>query len=268
MQYLILTCWLCLIWVPGTMAQGAIVHGSSALKLTEFRILETPVEFREAPKPDDDEVVRLFKHYFNPGSFNTYRTFFLPGDWGGFTQADYDAWQARLHANTLHLERVIRLEDPAGNKFLILQYWYENPQHVIPSQAIFKRINHEWKHISNVNDKLAPVLKQIALLDNSILEGLSTSTETLDLSGGPAARLQSVEKFDRADLFERIRPVLATYPLRPEDMSLARTLFLEKAEVEMARFIAQTCTVDLYDLMHRLNTGLGFTLYKFANTTK
>ncbi len=239
MQYLILTCWLCLIWVPGTMAQGAIVHGSSALKLTEFRILETPVEFREAPKPDDDEVVRLFKHYFNPGSFNTYRTFFLPGDWGGFTQADYDAWQARLHANTLHLERVIRLEDPAGNKFLILQYWYENPQHVIPSQAIFKRINHEWKHISNVNDKLAP-----------------------------AARLQSVEKFDRADLFERIRPVLATYPLRPEDMSLARTLFLEKAEVEMARFIAQTCTVDLYDLMHRLNTGLGFTLYKFANTTK
>ncbi len=268
MRYVVLTVLICLCVDVSFMAQGTIVKGNVTLTLSEFQPLDKPVEFREALKPDDDQAVQLFKRYFNPGSLEAYRTFFLPGDWGGFTQADYDAWQARLQANTMHLERIIRLEDPARNNFLILQYRYENAQYVIPSQAIFKRINREWKHISNANDKPAPVLKQIALLDDTVLSRLSASSETLHLSGGEVARLQSVEKFDRADLFERIRPVLATYPLRPEDMSLARTLFLEKAEVEMARFIAQTSTVDTYDLMDQLNTALGFTLYKFVNTTK
>ena len=60
--------------------------------------------------PTDSEYEKLFKSYFNPISFENYKSFFLPADWGGFSAQEFTEWQSRIRKDKLYLHHALKVE--------------------------------------------------------------------------------------------------------------------------------------------------------------
>ncbi|MBK9106715.1 MAG: hypothetical protein IPL92_19680 [Saprospiraceae bacterium] len=226
------------------------------------------ISYLDPPRPEEDIAVKLYKSYFNPESFSKYRDFFLPSDWGGFTESDFNTWQTYLHENAMTLEKTLYLTDEQGQDFIICHYTVETKEYVLPGAAIFKKVNQGWKHISFMNDPLAMDLKEIGLLQTSLIEAIPEDGKTRSLRSMKSNSAEPIEKFDRKKLFAGVKNVLLSRGVSASDLELSEKLFLEKAEVEMVQYIGQNYQIDSYDLMEELNTTIGFTLFKFVRTLK
>ncbi len=249
--------------------QGYIQTDAHQMAIIDIQPDGKDVSYLDPVRTDDPLEIRLFKQYFNPGSFNAYRNFFLAEDWGGFAESDFTAWQSYLRKNKVKLDKTMRVQEENNQEFIVCHYTVESEFYIMPSTAIFKKTGQGWKHISFMNDPEAMDLKQIGLLQTEAITSLR--------EGGGTARLanlerkytiEPVEKFDRAKLFGTIAGVLEEKEVSASDMSLARDLFVERAEIEMVKYIAGSYEIDVYDLMDELNTAMGFKLFKFVRTVK
>jgi len=252
-----------------TLSQTVIESNGYRFTLEEINSGLQHIDFTVPVQSNDDPLVKLYKQYFNPASFSVYRSFFLPGDWGGFTQADFDSWQSHIHNNQMILDKTMLLRDHFGNAYAICQYRLSTREYEIPGTAIFKKINREWKHISFMNDEQASDLKKIGLLEDDYLKQLQVDGSSIQMR--EAASVESkkaIEKFDRDQLFISVRGYLSDLGVSTADLEIAEYFFTRKAEVEMVKYIAEAYHLDPYDMMKELNTLLGFTLYKYVQTAK
>jgi hypothetical protein len=250
-------------------AQRTFQFNDYQIELVQYELLARVVDFREPVDPAQSELVQLFKQYFNPASFDQYRSFFLPQDWPGSTAADFSKWQAHLQQNQMWLEAILRVKDPHGNAFVIFQYTFESDEYVLPNSAVFKSVNGKWKHISLVNDLMATPLKQIGSLETGYLSALPREKFTIrvDDVAGQHAR-GSREKFNRSILFEKVQHVCQSKSMAAPDIQHARDLFIGKNEMDMVFYLADQYDMDVYALMETLNSELGFPLFRYIQTSK
>jgi hypothetical protein len=260
-------CWICL--QATAVGQRTIEVDGYQFEIDQLKTGLQNISLESSVLPGDDPVVKLYKQYFNPPSFAAYRSFFLAADWGGFTESDFNAWQSRVHNNQMILDKTMQLHDQFGNKYAICQYRMITKENEIPGNAIFKKINQDWKHISFMNDQQADGLKAIGLLDDEYLLLLPEDGSSRKLANAPASVSKApIEKFNRNEIFQSVRKILAAKGVSSNDMTIADNLFAGKAEVEMAKYIAVQYKLDVYDLMEELNGALGFTMFKFVRTAK
>ena len=267
MKKLFLLCGVWLFFSITVFAQRTIQVDQFQMVIDQVTSITLPVQLTDPVHPQDDEPIRLFKKYFNTSSLAAFRSFFTEADWGGFSQAKFNEWQQYIRNNPYTLEKTIQLHDQFGNAYIILQYQVNTPHYVIPGTAIFKRINQQWKHISFINDPQAEGLHTIGMLTHAYLQNMADR--------GPSRSVQSItsndicsvsEKFDRKHLFTTCRQLLEQRSVSEEDISLAETLFLEKAEVDMVKYIGSEYSIDPYELMRVLNQQFGFELFVFSDS--
>lgn len=257
------------IWIcTSATGQRNIKTDHAILSIHELMATDQKISYLDPPLPEESLPVRLYKSYFNPGSFTSYREFFLSKDWGGFTENDFNAWQSYLNENKMTLNKTIQLQDDHGGNYIICHYTVETKEYVLPGTAIFKKVNQAWKHISFMNDSLAMDLKQIGLLKYSAIEEMPEDARPRALRSMMSNTEEPVEKFDRMKLFSDVQGILHSKEVSASDIALAEKLFLEKAEVEMVQYIGQAYQIDPYDLMEELNTAIGFRFFKFVRTLK
>lgn len=259
------------------MSQYLIVSGQGYIQTDahQMAIMDMQTEIKKSlsyldpPTPDDPLAIRLYKQYFNPVSFEAYRNFFLGKDWGGFSESDFNAWQTYLRNNLVTLEKTMKIVEDNGQEYIVCHYTVETNEYKFPSIAIFKKVGQSWKHISFKNDPQAYDLKHIGLLKTESITSLRDNGSAKKLSSLQQNNmLEPIEKFDRSILFGKIREALQLKEVSDADLNLSEQLFVEKAEVEMVKYLARSYALDTYDLMEELNTAMGFNLFKFARTVK
>ncbi|MBP6679712.1 MAG: hypothetical protein KA166_00880 [Saprospiraceae bacterium] len=252
-----------------SVAQLIFASENNQIEVLEQISFSKGVLYNEVVRGSDHPFVVLFKSYFNPASFETYKLFFLSSDWMGSSEEEFKTWQGHLKKNSLWLENILHVRDHQSLEFVIFQYTMETGEYILPSAAIFKKVNQSWKHISNVNDQQTPFLKSIGLLKPSYLTSMSTDPFLIERSRvSQSNERTAVEKFDRKKLFDSAKEVFSSIQVSPSDMAYAEDLFLKKAENEMVNYIAESYAVDPFDLMEKLNQAFGFSLFKFINTLK
>ena len=263
-QYLILL--LALQVCFSLEAQRIIQATSGQFTILQLHVVPGHVSCFDPVSSKDSPEIQLFKKYFNAGSFEAYRNYFLSADWGGFKEPEFVAWQTYLRTNTMKLEKTVHLRDQSGKEYVICQYTVDTDQYRLPGTAIFKKVNQAWKHISFMNDEEADDLKQIGLLQTSYIEALPGDGLPKPLQNMVSNIDLPAEKFNRSTLFQKIKLSLEAKGVSASDLHIAESLFNEKAEVEMVQFISRDYKLDSYDLMEELNGIIGFTMFKFART--
>ena len=249
--------------------QTEIRWENHAIQLQQCQLLKEPVKYDQPVQNEDAEYVKLFKQYFNPGSLTAFREYYLPVDWIGSTQKEYDEWQSYLKANPIYLESVIRvLKDQ--DQFLILQYTVQNEYYTIYQSSEFKRIGPYWKHTHMDNDELAPLLSRIGSLSPQyVLEQISNrkSDSDLDLMVMQHARTH-VEKFDREEIFEAMLPVFKNKSMSEADIKAVRQYFIEHRDNDMITYISNRYRWPETELADMMNTVCGFELFNYASAAR
>ena len=230
----------------------------------------TPIIHDDPVATSDDEIVKVFKAYFNPASFESYKAMFLPQDWGGFSQEEYEAWQAKLRTQKLYLFQVIHLRDETSHEFLVFQYNMETPDYSIPQSAKFKKVNGAWKHIHVRNDALFGSLNEIGQIKTSILQStLLDAKSVLRLNQITEAQKSThIEKFNRDAVFETIRTLLVQKGVASSDIETAKTHFTTKDNQAFVEFITMKYDLDDIDFMEEVNTLTGVRLFNFTRAQK
>lgn len=265
--YIILT--LCLGCCQIPAAQRFFQSGDEVVELLEFVSFPEGLSYRDPVGADDPESVKLFKNYFNPVSLEAYLSYFLPQERPAATIEKFNKWQDHLKGNKMWLETILHVKTPDNNEFIIYQYTFESKEYILPNSAVFKKINNTWKHISLVNDRLAPFLKDIGALNTSFLTGLPRDQFHVNtISVLQTHKRSSTEKFDREMLFGKSKMYWEMKSVPESTLIYAKELFLKGEEVEMVNYIAESYQLDAYTLMGDLNALFGFPMFKFISPGK
>ena len=238
-------------------------HSVTLLDLKAFP--EHPVQ-DAIIQPSDTEYEKLFKTYFHPLSFERFKSFFLPGDWGGFTVEEFNAWQSRINKDKLHLIYAMHIQANDGREFIICQYTMESTAYSIPESVKFKKVQGEWKHIHVRNDDNFRLLHQIGNLRLDYLEQTVKLNKTnLQVDQVPDQyKMMTVEKFDRQAIFKEIESILTEYGLSGLDMDTARNYFLQKDDQAFVEWVTAISGKHDLDFMQRVNDKVGIKLFNFT----
>jgi hypothetical protein len=93
----------------------------------------------------------LFEKYFHPASYAEYKSLFLPSDWYGLSEADFNSWQSYLHAHEMQIESVITYED-GGSTYSCIQYYIMAEGVYDRASFLAKKINNFWYPTSEQED--------------------------------------------------------------------------------------------------------------------
>jgi hypothetical protein len=214
----------------------------------------------------DDERVKLFKQYFNPGSYENYSTFFLPGDWGNVSLEEYQQWQSTISTKKLLLQNVYHLRDAHGAEYLVFQYAMEGPAYTLYQSSEFKLTPSGWKHTNLQKDEVSDCLMKVGVLEiNYVQESIKNEQLEMDIRTVPSEHIRTYkEKFDREKIFVQIEKLLTEKGVSKEDRELARTYFLLRDD---QAFIESVCIgYGLHDtqLMDAVNQAVGMQIYNFS----
>jgi hypothetical protein len=249
--------------------QSEIQWEGSHFLLEQCYPVSKPVKYDEAIQNTDADYLKLFKQYFNPGSITSFRNHYLPSDWIGATQQEYDDWQSYLKANPVYLENVIQVKKD-NDHFLILQYAVENQFYTIYQSSEFKRIGQSWKHTNMAKDEIAPLLSKLGTVSPQYLsEQISTRKSGIDLDMLATQHARThLEKFDRAKIFEMLIPLFKTKSMLDADILVARQFFIEYQDNEMISFVSGRYRWPETELADMMNTACGFELFNYASAAR
>lgn len=245
------------------VAQKSFTYQSEKLEVLGQLHLAAGVQHDLPVSTNDHAWVQVFKKYFNPGSFESFRSFFDSKDWPDITSEQFDAWQQTLHSDKLYLQHVLHLKDKRGQQFLVFLYVMENAQYSIYQSKAMKYLRGQWMHRGLDEETMTLLLEQIGSMDPAFLQQ-QNETEILRVEDVPGQSLRSYrEKFDRSGLFSSIQPVLEVKGISAEDIQYARNLFLEGNDKGMMEYLIQISSIEDTVLMKAVNDACGFTLYNF-----
>lgn len=249
-------------------AQLKFIDQSESVTIVSHQRFQPPLPFDTPVDASDNPQVILFKTYFNPVSFAQYKSFFLDSDWGGFTEADFNSWQDRIHHEKLFLQQILDVRLSDGRPFYIFQYAMETPQHTILHSMVLKWTSAGWKHINLDRDHYVEILKKVGsidadVLDHMISEGLTQKA----IKDVPATSIrQPIEKFNRQVLSSRIQTTLLPLGIKQEDIVRAQSMFLDKRDHDLVYEMAGLYKLDPILLMEKLNEAFGFTLFQYSRS--
>jgi hypothetical protein len=269
MKYILLT-----LIVLGTLntidGQTIFTFGHEQLFYVKDLRIAKPV-LHDAPVTSDDHPwIKLFKLYFNPGSFEAYKSFFTNSDWPGISKAAYDEWQRLLKNNKLTLQYVIQVRDKEKNEFLVFQYVMETSSHLLYQSKVMKKVNGAWKHRNIENNQLTVILEQLGSTDTKfITQKIDEKQEQISLAPLNQNQIRSYqEKFDREKVFSSISETLVSYKASQEDIQIAGKLFIDRDDQAMVQYLARALKMDDVDLMKAINEKCGFTLFTYIRSTE
>ncbi len=237
-------------------------YKGKTLEVLEYKVLSSPIEF-DAPVSDaDDEQIKLFKSYFNPGSLTTYQSHYLPQDWFNPTEDEFLQWQQRIKEKQLTLQSIVHLRHHE-DEFLVFQYVLKSAAYDIFQSSEFKRTPSGWKHTSQQNDAVADVLNRIGSVQINYYQQQAKQTNTIQLDVlQPDQQRTFVEKFNRTALFSKIETMLQDMGVSQVDIDIARTMFIQKDDLGLAEYIASQYKLDDIDFMNQVNAASGVQLYR------
>lgn len=214
----------------------------------------------------DDERVKLFKQYFNPGSYENYSTFFLPGDWGHVSLEEYQQWQSTISIKKLLLQNIYHLRDVDATEYLVYQYAMEGPAYTLYQSSEFKLTPSGWKHTNLQKDDISDCLMKIGVVELShVKECIKNAQSELNVETIQSKYIRTYkENFNREKVFDQIESLLIEKGVSKEDRELARTYFLLRDD---QAFIESVCTgYGLHDtqLMDAVNQAVGMQIYNFS----
>lgn len=256
------------LWIAGHTAFGQLelkFENQSATVLNFNSFPDRPL-FDAISLPSETEYEKLFKSYFNPSSFEKYKSFFLPADWGGFSQQEFDEWQSRIRKDKLYLNYGLHVRTADGKEFIICQYTMESDAYSIPESVKFKKVLGSWKHIHVRNDEAFMLLHQIGNLSRDYLENALQQSQAkiqVDQVPGPS-KVMLVEKFNREQVFERIETILTESDMSANDISIARNFFLQKEDQAFVEWVTSISGNYDLDFMEMLNDKAGIKLFNFT----
>jgi len=251
-------------------AQVSFTHGDSEMFLVDRKTFSQPIPYDQQVSIYEDPWVKVFKQYFNSSSFDVFKSFFLPQDWGGFSVDQYNQWQKTLRADKLYLEQVLLVKDAAGNEFLVFQYFMETPARTLFHSMMMKRHQQSWKHVSIMNDQQALILKRLGDMDiASLNEKMQSRAPGIKLDQLQVEQTRTYkEKFNRQEIFSTIAEVLKAFNVSEGDVTNARQFFLTSQDNLMIDFIVTQYKMDKSELIETINAKCGFMLLQQARITE
>lgn len=248
------------------------INGQTVFQLDQVEIQATnstslpkPVRHDEPVLDSDSDFVKLFKNYFHPDNFKTYRSFFLPQDWGGFSEADFNNWQARINEIPLYLTDIIEHMDEEGMQYVQFIYTMKSDYYEMYQSTEFKWINGAWKHVSMQNDKYSVIMDRVGSLDRKLLNSvLNSRNATLDLNSSNVRYSAVVERFDRVSLLDRISDLIFMYPIEENDKEYLRNLFISGDDQSFIDYLTVLTNFEARDFMKEVNKRVGFRFYNIT----
>lgn len=259
--FIIILSHLCLTILSG---QTQFNYAGYQLTSTTYSV-EQSVYHIEPASSDDSEAVTVFKQYFNPTSYEAFRSMFLPEDWNGMTAESFASWQQKLKNNPLELQFAIQLQDGQQHKYMVLIYVVHQPYFDIPSCKALKYVNGTWKHRNLDKSGTTQILERIGMMQPSFLQQKLNAKETPVSLGAEVesqVRIQ-IEKFNRTDLEDELRQALIVFHISETDINKAIPLFHSPDKNAMLTFLSTSYKFDRGDLMDEINKQVGFEYFKY-----
>lgn len=259
--FIIILSHLCLTILSG---QTQFNYAGYQLTSTTYSV-EPRVYHVEPASSDDSEAVTVFKKYFNPTSYEAFRSMFLPEDWNGMTAESFTSWQQKLKMNPLELQFAIQLQDGQQHKYLVLIYVVHQTYFDIPSCKALKYVNGTWKHRNLDKSGTTLILERIGMMQPAFLQQkLNAKETTVSLGADVESQVRNqIEKFNRSDLEDELRKALITFNISETDINAAIPLFHSPDKNAMLTFLSTSYKFDRGELMDEINKQVGFEYYKY-----
>lgn len=267
MKYILVV--LVLIFQIETISgQVQFIYDQARFTLDKHIHFESPVVYDALAIPDEPAEALIFKGYFNPGSYQAYRSYFIPNEMPRITQTDYDEWQQLLKQDKVYLHDCFHVSDAFNNQFLVFQYTMDNPQFLYFHSLVMKKVGSQWKHISFEKDEAASALKKIGQLRaDYILEASNDVNRQIDLKVLPEeVKRVSYERFDRQLLCPRLDTVFNELQLNENERNTSKALFLNDQDGEMLSYLSSLKRIDYSYLVELINNACGFKLIKYYSS--
>ena len=252
-------------WLP---AQVRISGHGEWVDIEQCRFFSPSVAFNAPVQSDDHPWLIVFKSYFSPSSFGAFQDLFLPQDWNGMTEQEFNEWQTLLQENPLFLEMAVEVEDKRHQKYLLLFYTMEHTHYRYYQSKVMKWIGGSWKHKNLDESALTTLLEYVGSIQPAYLnEAFKSDHQVLALSQIPADAFRTFEeKFTIESLAPVIRECLVSFSIRPEDIDHALKLLLLQDKEGMITYLSQQYKIEDAALMTKVNTTLGFEFYNFFHS--
>jgi hypothetical protein len=255
-----------LLFVVIAEAQITVTYDQHQVIVKDHQAFDRPIAFDEPVQPGDGEWVKLFKGYFNPGSLDVFRSYYLSHDWFHPTQQDFDHWQQRIKQKRLSLHSIFHVTDDEGVEYLVFQYALTDPAFEILQSSEFKKTGSGWKHTSQQNDEIANILSRLGSITHDYYQQQASRGSALQLDQLAANQVRTYrERFDRTAVFEKIKTMLITKGVSESDIAHAKKLFLLKDDTGWLEFIGNQYQLDDADLITATNGATGMELYRISH---
>lgn len=262
---------LALILICGaTTLSGQVkfAFDNTTLHLEKHTHYPAPLAYDSPIQSGESLESKLFKGYFNPGSYEAYREFFVPGEMPQISLKEYLEWQDLLKVDRLHLHDCFQIKDQNNQQYIVFQYTMDNPQFMYYHSLIMKQVGTQWKHISFEKDAVAAPLRRIGQMKAEYIdEANKVPVSTIDLDSIPKELTRtSFEKFNRTTLVEKLESVFVYLELTEDERSKAKELFLSDQDGEMLMNISNQHSMDYLQLVNLVNNACGFKLIKYTSS--
>jgi hypothetical protein len=236
------------------------------LQLMDMSTLTQTVWHTDAVISNEDEKIKLFKAYFKPASYSSFKTFFLPGEWPDISMEEYQQWQNTIDIKRLLLQNIIQVQDQEGKEYLIYQYMMDDPAYSVYQSAEFKKTASGWKLLHQQNDKASDCLMMLGTIEiPKLKELISGASGQIHLESIPFSEYRTYkEKFNRKDLYHLIEELLVEKGVSKTDRELARTYFEYKDDAAFIESICKKYNLDDVVFMGEINQAAGMQIYNFS----
>lgn len=258
-----------LILVAARMpAQPRVDYLGEWVDLEQYKFFSPAIPFNTPIKKKDDPFVVAFKSYFAPTSFTTFKDLFLPSDWNGMTEEEFQEWQSLLTQNPLYLQLAAEVQDKHHQKYLLLLYTMELSHYRFYQSKTMKWVNGMWKHKNLDDTPLTILLENIGSIDPSYLKQvIQQGKTTLSIHQiSPETFRTFEEKFTIESLIPTIRECLLSFEITQEDIDHAMTLLKFQDKEGMIAYLGEHYKLEDAALKQEINRSLGFTFYNFFHS--
>jgi hypothetical protein len=258
-----------LIWVTEWLPAQVRISGQGEwFDIEQSKFFLPAIAFNAPIQSDDHPWMVAFKSYFAPTSFDAFQDLFLPQDWNGMTEQEYQEWQHLLAQNPLFLEMAMEVQDKRQQKYLLLFYTMEHSHYRFYQSKVMKWVDGSWKHKNLDESGLSALLEYAGSIQPSYLnEALNSDHQVLALSQIPADAFRTFEeKFTIESLVPEIRECLISFSISQEDIDHALKLLLLQDKEGMIAYLSEQYKIEDAALMYKINTTLGFDFYNFFHS--
>lgn len=248
--------------------QVKFAFDNTTLHLEKHTHYPAPLAYDSPIQSGESLESKLFKEYFNPGSYEAYRGFFVPGEMPQISLKEYIEWQDLLKVDRLHLHDCFQIKDQYNQQYIVFQYTMDNPQFMYYHSLIMKQVGTQWKHISFEKDAVAAPLRRIGQMQAEYIdEANKVPVSSIDLNSIPKELTRtSFEKFNRTTLVEKLESVFVYLELTEDERRKAKELFLNDQDGEMLMNISNQHSMDYLQLVDLVNNACGFKIIKYTSS--